>query len=533
MPYQLPGICRQSGVDAEEFRRRIHQLLTTGAQRHHRLWLYYRNPMQPRAVDHDEQGSDRPYRQAQEWGLPSRITGVRAAGEAFGGLSVEGVARKEVVVENDIAWRIDAMIDFLFGKPIVIESLCTDPRRRRQIESLLHQIIEHNGGMLLFQQLALLGAVHGFVDVLVKFDASVLVEPAPDGLAPSPGNRRDPCAGGSRPFAAESASQAGMSDLDQVGRVAPSPQLKPSADPGASLQDSQDAPHPRIARSIRLEVVEPARALPLLAEDDWRKVVAYAQVFRIGRRKDSRREDSSAARLVHRLGRFAARLLNPSAQDQLTIVEIITDHTWQRYEDENLLAEGVNSLGEIPLVHIQNLALPYQYSGASDVEPLIPLQDELNVRLSDRANRITLQSFKMYLGKGIEDFTKLPVAPGRMWVTDNDKADVIEFGGDPDCPSEDQHITELREALDKASGVTPIAAGAVRGRIGHLTSAAALRVTMMALLAKTQRKRTTYGQAIGRMCRLALAWLDRAGLFATSPAEREVEIRWPELLSDF
>jgi hypothetical protein len=143
-----------------------------------------------------------------------------------------------------------------------------------------------------------------------------------------------------------------------------------------------------------------------------------------------------------------------------------------------------------------------------------------------------MQSFKMYLGKGIENFTNLPVAPGRMWVTDNDNADVIEFGGEAENPSEDHHIQELREAMDKSSSVTPIAAGAIRGRIGNLTSAAALRVTMMSLLAKTERKRTTYGQAICRMCELAMAWLDQAGLFPSSAEERKFTINWPGILPD-
>ena len=158
----------------------------------------------------------------------------------------------------------------------------------------------------------------------------------------------------------------------------------------------------------------------------------------------------------------------------------------------------------------------------------MPIQDELNTRLCDRANRITMQSFKMYLGKGIENFTSLPVAPGRMWMTDNENAQIVEFGGDAASPSEDRHVAELREAMDKTSGVTPIAAGIVRNRIGQLTSAAALRVTMIALLARTQRKRITYGGGIARMCELALAWLDRAGLFHTTPGERQIEIHWPE-----
>src|SRR6185503_18018324 len=76
----------------------------------------------------------------------------------------------------------------------------------------------------------------------------------------------------------------------------------------------------------------------------------------------------------------------------------------------------------------------------------------------------------MYLGKGVENFNEQPVAPGRMWMTDNEQAEIIEFGGDASCPSEETHIADIREALDKSSGVTPIAAGAIKNRIGLLFS---------------------------------------------------------------
>ena len=229
-------------------------------------------------------------------------------------------------------------------------------------------------------------------------------------------------------------------------------------------------------------------------------------------RAAQRAAGSSRFRRSHR-NRAAVRSTAIVEREHVVVVELITADRGSATKTERARRRGRNSLGELPLVHIQNAAVPFEYAGASDVEPLMPLQDELNTRLSDRANRITMQSFKMYLGKGIENFTTLPVAPGRMWMTDNDDAEVIEFGGDAACPSEDAHIAELREAMDKTSGVTPIAAGAIKGRIGRLTSAAALRVTMLALLAKTEKKRTTYGAAIERMCELALAWLDRAGLF--------------------
>ncbi|MHC5076388.1 MAG: phage portal protein, partial [Planctomycetota bacterium] len=185
-----------------------------------------------------------------------------------------------------------------------------------------------------------------------------------------------------------------------------------------------------------------------------------------------------------------------------------------------------------PVVHIQNGAQPYYYEGLSDVEPLMVLQDELNTRLSDRSNRITFQSFKMYLGKGIEGFEDRPVSPGRMWYTDNTEASIEEFGGDGVCPSENLHISEVREALDKTSSVTPLAAGILRGKVGNLTSAVALRLTLMGMLSKTERKRHTYGEGIKKICRMVLEMLDISGVYKSENKDREVEIIFPSPLPE-
>ncbi len=557
-------------LDTGRLNDRIDRLLHLDGPRYRRLWAYFRNPMLPVTVDVESSGAERPYRQAQEWGLPPRITGAvtRAAGEVGEASAVDGVARKEVVVENDIAWRVETMVDFLFGKPLVISSTVSDVTRRGQIETLVRAVLAHNGGVTFLQQLALMGAVYGFVDVLVKFDASKyneepsprlspgvpgegekathdrageLSDPTTDGAGPSAGPGESPA--GSHTPRAGSAPVPGRDDAARHGSEAACPrppvERSPSSHPGASMSSHDDA-LARIARTVRLEIVEPARALPILCATDWRVVDAYVQVYRVPRESSVGNGRSASLRgaakrgMLHKLlNRFAATrrgaLFNGSAtdDDHVTVSEVLTARHWRRYEDDRLVARGANSLGEIPLVHIQNGAVPFEYAGAGDVEPLVPLQDELNTRLSDRAHRITLQSFKMYLGKGIENFTAMPVAPGRMWMTDNESAEVIEFGGDALAPSEDHHIEQLREALDKTSGVTPIAAGAIKGRVGRLTSAAALRVTMLALLAKTERKRTTYGEGIARLCELSLAWLDRAGLFCTAPDERRVELHWP------
>ncbi|HEV7302124.1 MAG TPA: phage portal protein [Tepidisphaeraceae bacterium] len=532
------------------------RLLAIDGPRYRRLWAYYRNPMRVVAVDADDNGSHRPYRQAQEWGLPSRITGVRSATDPDQSQQVDGVARKEVVVENDIGWRVDTMVDSLFGKPLGISSLAPDPNRRQMISELLRLIVAQNGGVSFLQQIALLGGVYGFVDVLVKLDRTQKI-PA-DALAAlsmcgtgdlGHGTTCDDRATNESPAAdAPSSASADSSTITPVDEPAPATTLPVTGlatvvDDAASdaARHATQAVSPdvlmHIARVIRLEIVEPARALPVLADTDVRVVQAYAQAYHAPRITTDKPQRAYKARWIDRVKRSAVGLMGardpqdapPAVGDEqdALIIDLITPTHWQRYEDERLVASGINALGIVPLVHVQNVAEPFAYEGASDVEPLVPLQDELNTRLSDRANRITLQSFKMYLGKGIEGFGDLAVTPGRMWSTDNMDANVIEFGGDAACPSEDAHIAEVREALDKTSGVTPIAAGAIKGRIGRLTSAAALRITLQALLNRTEKKRTTYGTAIERMCELSLAWLDVAGIFKTTPQERRVELTWP------
>ena len=406
-------------ADAADFRRRAARLLEVDAPAYRRMWDYYRNPAAPAAdAAPDEAGaSDRPYRQAQEWGLPARITGLRA------GRRVPGVARKEVVVENDIGWRVDTQVDYLFGRPVVLDSAAADPARRREIGELLRLILAANGGLRFLQQLALLGGVYGFVDVLVK-------------LNPPAGDSHDP-------------RGASVCDTQSLGQPPLGSALSLPIGGGKTLFTLAC-----LAGRIRLEVVEPQRALPLLNPADSSRVDAYAQVYEIAKSPEPR--DPPPALRVGILSRLLpAKVAAPAAEDRTVVVDLLTPTAWRRYEGERLVAEGENALGVLPLVHIQNLATPFDYAGVGDVEPLMPLQDELNTRLSDRAHRLALQSFKMYLGKGVEDFLDNPVAPGRMWTTDNPDAQLIEFGGDASCPSEEAHLSDLREALDKVERRQP------------------------------------------------------------------------------
>ncbi|MDD5064714.1 MAG: phage portal protein [Phycisphaerae bacterium] len=435
-----------------------------------KLWEYYANRM----IESDSSGisdkraseSGRCYVQAQEHGLPPRITGVVHSVNAgiFGARSIKDVQRKEVVIENDIAWRINAAVDFLFGKPISFISRAPDGLKRAEIESILKAVFEANGAIGFFQDMAVLGSVYGFVDCIVRPGSEILEQ-----------------------FTSSSSQTLPFNNVLQL------------------------------AQTIGLELIEAPRALPVLEENDYKKIRYYVQHF-YQKRNAINKKSSFLARLLLQGKRSG------DSRETIAVTEIISATGWQRYENKQLAGEGELPWGFLPVVHIQNIAQPYYYEGLSDVEPLIPLQDELNTRLSDRASRITFQSFKMYLGKGIEGFEDRPVSPGMMWYTDNPEATIEEFGGDATTPSEDLHIAEIREAMDKASGVTPVVAGVLKNKLGNLTSAVALKLTLMGMLSKNERKRFSYSDGLKRICKMVLDILDGANIYRTDAADREIDI---------
>lgn len=413
-----------------------------------RLWAYYRNALEPVG------GEGRWYRLPQERGLPPRVT---RPGRDL--LIDDRASRREVVVENDIAWRIHTMIDFMLGGSIRLVSGAEDPALKSRIELALDSAWQGSSGLAFLHDVLLLGHVYGHVDLLLRLDEPGLL-------------------------LAGAAEEVPERDL------------------------------PRAAAHMRVEVIEPTRAIPLLDESDYRRLRAYAIHF---------------TRTLNRLEPGATRRDRARRQTS-TYTEVLAPGRRVVYHDGALIEHEQSSLlpSTLPVVHIQNVSQPFRYEGLGEVEPLIPLQDELNTRLSDRANRVTLQSFKMYLAKGLDAMARVPVGPGQVWLTDNPDASIEAFGGDASSPSEEAHILEIREAMDKVSGVPPLASGVVRAKIGNLTSANALRITLMGLLSRTQRKRLAYGRAIEAVSAMMLEALDRAGILKTDPADRTLTIEWPD-----
>ena len=335
-----------------------------------RLWRYYRNPL---AEPHEGGGSSGP--PAQRVGLPARLASSSVSSRSA---RRDSRLEREVVIENDIAWRVHTLVDFMFPAPPRIVSMAKGEATRRAIEAVLAAAFDASAdgeGAALWQNAALLGSVYGHVDFLVSM------------LAPSGG----------------AGEAGGSSDDGPAGALASEPSLNETLH--------------RVRSSLVIETVEAPRAIALLNAHDYRVLDAY--ILRWEQPTNEIERESTLSR-VSRFLRITPTDAHPWAsvkaggrRSSVTITQIFSGDRVQRYEDDRLVFEQVNRLGRVPVVHVQNLPQPLCWEGLSDVEPLIPLQDELNTRLSDRANRVTMQSFRMWLGKGIENFNDRPVGRAR------------------------------------------------------------------------------------------------------------------------
>ena len=436
------------------------------------FWRYYRNPMGvwqdvggPLGTGHGSMvgGEVSPalrYALAQERGLPARLRHGGASGRLP--QSDDRSRTREVVIENDIAWRVQSMVDFLLPGAVQVLSTAGTPERRRAIERVLAAVWDASGGLGMLQNMALLGHVYGHVDLVLRSDEERL------------------------------ASLAGAGEAEVLGGV---------------------------GEAVWVDVVEPRRGVAVLEARDYRRLAGYVIRYEGGGGGGPGTEDVTLV---------GAESSSAAGAGLIEVFDAAGGHVV--YTGDAVVSRGrvAPGLGPVPVVHMQNLAEPFVYSGLGEVEPLVPLQDELNARLSDRAFRVSMQAFRMYLAKGLEGFDEVPVGPGQVWSTDNPDADVKAIGGDAESPSETAHIGEVREAMDKLSSVPPLAGGVVRARIGSLSSANALRLTLMGLLSKTARKRVTYGTGIAEVSRRVLAALDAAGVFATGPSERGVRLEWAD-----
>jgi hypothetical protein len=194
--------------------------------------------------------------------------------------------------------------------------------------------------------------------------------------------------------------------------------------------------------------------------------------------------------------------------------------------DGRAVRQGPNPYGALPFVHVGNLRPPNSFWGVSDLRDVIPLNRELDERVSDQADVIRYHADPPVIFKGVDEHSDLAVGPGTVWDIPAD-ADVslLEWRAQP--PAVQAHIEFVLRALYEVAE-TPRTAF---GDSGRPLSGVALEAELRPLIQKTLRKRVYWTAGLRRRNTLVLQLAERMGLAEPgSFAPYHSQVVWPPML---
>lgn len=174
-----------------------------------------------------------------------------------------------------------------------------------------------------------------------------------------------------------------------------------------------------------------------------------------------------------------------------------------------------------PIVDCQNLPVPNEYWGMSDLEDdVLQLNSAINFVLSNLARIIRYHAHPKTWGRGFTA-NQLDIAVDETIVLPSPEAELRNLEMVSDLSSSIALYERLREALHEVTRVPEVATGKL-DNIGSL-SGVALQILYQPLLEKTETKRRTYGDLLVELNRRLLA----LGGFGE---ENRTVLHWPELL---
>jgi hypothetical protein len=192
--------------------------------------------------------------------------------------------------------------------------------------------------------------------------------------------------------------------------------------------------------------------------------------------------------------------------------------------------QGANPYGFIPFVHVPNLPLANEPWGQSDLVDVIPINREIDERVSDQADVIRFHADPPIVFRGVTDHADLAVGPGTVWDIPAD-ADVklLEWQGQAVAVGE--HIERLYRTLYEVTE-TPRAAF---GDSGQMLSGVALETELRPIVQRTLRKRAWWTRALRRRSGMVLELARQFGVGRAVSAlrgvdEHRVHVLWPPML---
>lgn len=164
-----------------------------------------------------------------------------------------------------------------------------------------------------------------------------------------------------------------------------------------------------------------------------------------------------------------------------------------RIDDDGKITVEPNPYGFINVVHWQNLNIPGDFWGMSDLADIIPINEELNRKSTDISDIINYHSEPVTCIFGAK-MKQIVQGANKTWSGFPKDARVENLQLNSDLKASNSYMERIKESLHEISGV-PSGSLNTMGGISN-ASGIGLHIQFLPLIEKTLDKQITYGEGI-------------------------------------
>jgi hypothetical protein len=185
----------------------------------------------------------------------------------------------------------------------------------------------------------------------------------------------------------------------------------------------------------------------------------------------------------------------------ITYKQVWTENKIEIYEGSDLQLSVPNPHGIIPFVHISNYPISGRNIGLSDLEDLIPLNVELNLKKSDMSEIIDYHSAPVTIVYGAK-VGSLEKGANKIWGGLPKDAKVQNLELNSDLNASNSYVADIKSAMHQIGGIPEGALGGEQA-ISN-TSGVALQMVTMPLIERTRIKRMCSVEGLQQINKIVL-----------------------------
>lgn len=176
-----------------------------------------------------------------------------------------------------------------------------------------------------------------------------------------------------------------------------------------------------------------------------------------------------------------------------TFTEILTDDSIEQYINDEMIDQYPNPIGQIPIVHIPNVTISSSPWGQSDIWDIIPLNRELNEKMTEISDIINYHAAPVTIITGAKA-SQLERGPKKVWAGLPKDANVFNLESRGEMAGALEYIQFLKRVMHEITGVPETALGQMQP-ISN-TSGVALAIQYQPMMNRYHMKKVHFSKGL-------------------------------------